>query len=116
MIDEGITSETYARTTDTTLNNLKKFQVFLRRHCIGKFDHYKDMTPVSNQPFSLYATAKTHKFSLLDEIRIEKLKFRPIILQGGISTYNAAKVAPDYLKYCVKMNAKLMTHGPFHLC
>ena len=116
MINEGITSETYARTADTTLSDLKKFQVFLRRNFIGKFDRYKDMTPVSNQPVSLYATAKIHKFSLLDEMTTEKSEFRPIILQGGTSTYNAAKVIADYLKYCVKMNAKLMTHSPFHPC
>ena len=59
---------------------------------------YKDMRPVSNQPGRLYATAKIHKFSSLDEITIEKLKFRPIISQVGTYTYNAAKVIADYLK------------------
>ena len=56
------------------------------------------MRPVSNQPGRLYATAKTHKFSSLDEITIEKLKFRPIISQVGTYTYNAAKVIANYLK------------------
>ena len=98
MIDEGNTNGTYAPTADTILNDLKKFQDFLRRNFKGKFDRYKDMRPVSNQPGRLYATAKTHKFSSLDEITIEKLKFRPIISQVGTYTYNAAKVIADYLK------------------
>ena len=98
MIDEGITNGTYAPTVDTILNDLKKFQDFLRRNFKGKFDRYKDMRPVYNQPGRSYATAKTHKFSSLDEIRIEKLKFRPIISQVRTYTYNAAKVIADYLK------------------
>ena len=98
MIDEGITNGTYAPTADTILNDLKKFQDFLRHNFKGKFDRYKDMRPVSNQPGRLYATAKTHKFSSSDEITIEKLKFRPIISQVGTYTYNAAKVIADYLK------------------
>ena len=98
MIDEGITNGTYAPTVDTILNDVKKFQDFLRRNFKGKFDRYKDMRPVSNQPGRLYATAKTHKFSSLDEITMEKLKFRPIISQVGTYTYNAAKVIADYLK------------------
>ena len=48
MADEGITNGTYASTADTTLNNLKKFQDFLRRNFKGKFDRYEDMRPVSN--------------------------------------------------------------------
>ena len=98
MIAEGITNGTYARTVDTILNDLKKFKDFLRRNFKGKFDCYKNMRPVSNQPGRLYATAKTHKFSSLDEITIEKLKFRPIISQIVTYTYNAAKVIVDYLE------------------
>ena len=98
MIDEGINKGTYAPTVDTILKDLKKFQDFLHRNFKGKFDRYKDMRPVSNQPGRLYATAKTHKFSSLDEITIEKLKFRPIISQVGTYAYNAAKVIADYLK------------------
>ena len=107
MIDEGITNGTYAPTADTTLNDLKKFQDFLRRNFKDKFDHYKDMRPVSNQPGRLYATVKTHKFSLLDEITIEKLKFRPIISQIGTYTYNAAKVIADYLKPLCQNECKI---------
>ena len=92
MMDEGITNGKYAPTLDTILNDLKKFQDFFF------FDRYKDMRPVSNQPGRLYATAKTHKFSSLDRITIEKLKFRPIISQVGTYTYNGAKVIADYLK------------------
>ena len=98
MIDEGITNGTYAPTADTTLNDLKKFHDFLHRNFQDKFYCYKDMRPGSNQPGRLYATAKTHKSSSLDETTIEKLKFRPIISQIGTYTYNAAKVFADYLK------------------
>ena len=96
--DEGVTNRTYIPTVDTTLNNLKKFQDFLRGNFKGKFDRYKDIRPVSNEPGRLNATAKTPKFSSLDEITIEKLKFRPIISQVGTYTYNVAKVIADYLK------------------
>ena len=75
MIDEGITNGTYAPTVDTKLNDLKKFQEFLRCNFKDKFDRYKDARPVSNQPGRLYATAKTHKFGSLDKITIDKLKF-----------------------------------------
>ena len=91
MIDEGITNGTYAPTVDTTLNNLAKFHGFFHGNFKSKFDRYKDIRPVSNQPGRLNATAKTHKFSLLDEITTEKLKFRPIISQGGTPSYNATK-------------------------
>ena len=56
------------------------------------------MRPVSNQPGRLYATAKTHKFILLYEITIEKLKFRLVMPQVGTYTYIAVKVIADYLK------------------
>ena len=56
------------------------------------------MRPKSNQPARLYATAKTHKFNDLDEITIEKLKFRPIVDQTGTATYDAAKVVGEYLR------------------
>ena len=74
MINEEITNGTYAPTTDSTLNDLKKFQDFLRRNLKDKFAHYKDMRPVSNRPSRIYATAKTHKLNSLDEI-VENLKF-----------------------------------------
>ena len=45
MIDEGVTNGTYVPTVDTTLNNLKKFQDFLRGNFKGKFDRYKDIRP-----------------------------------------------------------------------
>ena len=50
------------------------------------------MQPDSNQPATLYGTAKTHKFQSLEDITVVNLKFRPIIAQTGTSTYNAAKV------------------------
>ena len=56
------------------------------------------MLPKSNQPGQLYGTAKTHKFTNIDEITIDNLKFRPIIAQTGTYTYNAAQVIAKYLK------------------
>ena len=107
MIDEGITNGTYAPTVNTILNDLKKFQDFLCRNFKGKFDRYKDMRPISNQPGRLYATAKTHKFSSLDDITIEKLKFRRIISQVGTYMYNATKIIADYLKPLCQNEYKL---------
>ena len=68
------------------------------RNFKDKFDGYKDMRPVFNQPGRLYATAKTHKFSWLDEITTEKLKFRLIISPVGTYTCNTAEVIADYSK------------------
>ena len=59
---------------------------------------YDKMRPKSSQPARLYATGKTRKFSNLDEITVEKLKFRPIVDQTGTVTYVAAKVIGEYLK------------------
>ena len=56
------------------------------------------MLPKSNQPGQLYGTAKTHKFSSIDDITLENLKFRPIITQSGTYTYNTAQVIAGYLK------------------
>ena len=52
----------------------------------------------SNQPRQLYGTAKAHKFTNIDEITTNDLKFRPIIAQTETNTYNAAQVTPKYLK------------------
>ena len=41
------------------------------------------MRPVSNQPGRFFATAKTHKFTLLNDITVENLKLRPIIDLAG---------------------------------
>ena len=56
------------------------------------------MKPDNNQPARLYGTAKTHKFETLQNITVANLKFRPIIDQTGMLTYNAAKVIQDYLR------------------
>ena len=53
---------------------------------------------MSNQPGLIYATAKTHKFTSLDEINVDNLNFRPIISQIGTYAYNAAKVIAEYVK------------------
>ena len=56
------------------------------------------MRPVANQPAKLFATAKTHKFNDIEEINVEKLKFRPITGQTGTFKYNCSKVIAGYLK------------------
>ena len=97
MIDVGIKNG-ICTTEDNTLNDLRKFQDFLRRNFKDKFARYEDMRPVSNQPVRTHATAKTYKFNSLDEINVDNLKLRPIISQIGTYTYNAAKVIAEYLK------------------
>ena len=54
--------------------------------------------PKSNQSGQFYSTAKTHKFSSIEDITLENLKSRPIIAQSGTYTYNAAQIVADYLK------------------
>ena len=56
------------------------------------------MLPTSHQPARIYASAKTHKFSSVDAVNINDLKFRPIIDQTDTMIYNTAKVISDYLK------------------
>ena len=48
MIDEGIRNDIYTPTEDNTLNDLRKFQDFLRRIFKDKFARYEVMRPVSN--------------------------------------------------------------------
>ena len=61
------------------------------------------MLPKSNQPGQLYGTPKTHKFTNIDEITIDNLKFRPIIAQTGTYIYNAAQVIAKHLKpHCIR--------------
>ena len=97
MLDEGIKRGTYERSTDTTEHDLETFQRFPYRN-FKNHPSYDKMRPKSSQPSRLYATAKTHKFNNLDEITVEKLKFRPIVDQTGTATYDAAKVISEYLK------------------
>ena len=56
------------------------------------------MHQVSNQPGRFFATAKTHKFTSLNDITVENLKLRPIIDLTGTYTYNTSKVIADYLR------------------
>ena len=54
LIDEGIINGTYASTTESTLNDLKKIQYLLSRNFKVKFAQYKDMRLISNQSERLY--------------------------------------------------------------
>ena len=51
---------------------------------------------LTNQPE--YMLLLKHKFSYVDNVNINDLKFRPIIDQIGMMTYNVAKVISDYLR------------------
>ena len=93
MLNEGIKRGTYERSTDTAKHDLETFQSFFKNH-----PSYDKMRPKSNQTARLYATAKTHKFNDLDEITVQKLKFRSIVDQKGTATYDTAKVVCEYLK------------------
>ena len=97
MVKEGIDKGTYILTQDSTIKGLNNFKQFLKRNFKG-YDKLDDMLPTSNQPARIYASAKTHKFSSVDNVNINDLNFRPIIDQTGTMTYNAAKVISDHLK------------------
>ena len=77
MVKEGTDKGTYTLTEDNTIKYLKNFKQFLIRNFKGyyKLDY---MLPTSNQPARIYASAKTHKFSSVDSININDLKFQPI--------------------------------------
>ena len=97
MIEEGIKNGTYAEAGNTTMQDFKRFQDFLRQN-FKKCEHYNEMFPESNAPAKMYGTAKTHKLDSTDNIEITKLKFRPIINQTETYSYKAAKVISWYLK------------------
>ena len=97
MIEEGIKNGTYAEAGDTTMQDLKRFQDFLRQN-FKKYEHYNEMYPESNEPVKMYGMAKTHKFDSKDNIEITKLKFCPVINQTGTYTNKAATVISRYLK------------------
>ena len=108
MINDWIRDGIYKVTADNTLDDLKTFQSFLYHNFYGKYEHFEKMLPKSNQPGQLYGTAKTHKFSSIDDITLENLKFRPIIVQSGTYTYNVAQVIADYLELLCSDNDCIM--------
>ena len=57
MIEEGISKETYERTDDTTLQDLKRFQDFLYRNFYN-YKNYHKMYPHSNQLVKLMILEK----------------------------------------------------------
>ena len=74
MIDERFKNGIYAATEDNNLNDLGKFQNFLRRNFEDTFARYEDMRSVSNQPGHTYAIDKTHKLNSLDDINVDNAK------------------------------------------
>ena len=93
MLDEGTKKGTYERSTDMTKHNLETFQSFLYQN-FKNYACYDKMRPTSNQLARLYALGKTKNTNNLDEIRVDKLKFAPIVDQ---ITHDAAKVG-EYLR------------------
>ena len=91
MINKGIESVTYVQCEGTAINDLKLFQYFLRQN-FKRHEKYAKIRPAVNQPAKLFATAKTHKFNNIEDINVEKLKFRPTKDQTGTFTYNCSKV------------------------
>ena len=77
-VKESINKGTYTSTEDNTIIDLKNFKQFFKQNFKG-YDKLNDMLPTSNQPARIYASAKTHKFSSVDSVNINDLKFRPII-------------------------------------
>ena len=68
MVKEGIDKGTYTLTQDNTIKDLNNFKPFLKRNFKG-YDKL-DMLPTPNQPARIYASAKTHKFSSVDNVNI----------------------------------------------
>ena len=56
------------------------------------------MRPVSKQPGKFFVTAKTHKFTSLNDIVVENLKLRLIIDLIGTYTCSTSKVIANYLR------------------
>ena len=71
----------------------------------------------SNPPGQLYGTAKTQKFTNINEITKDNLKFRPLITQTGTYTYNAAQVIAKHLKLlCSVYNYIIRNTQEFPMC
>ena len=91
-MNDGIRTGIYKLTVDNTLDDLKTFKVsYIYCNFYGKYEHYEEMLPKSNQPGQLYGTAKTHKFDNIDDITLENLKFRQIIAQQVLILTTLAK-------------------------
>ena len=97
MIEEEVKNGTYPETDDTTMQDLKRLQQFLRRS-FKEYEHYSEMFPENNDPAKMYVTAKTHKFHSTGNIGLIRLKFHPIINQTETYTYKATKVISRYSK------------------
>ena len=109
MINEGTQNNVYKETNDNTLKDHKRFQDFLYRN-FKKHKQYDKMFPSSNQPAKLYRIAKTHKFSTTEEVNLQSLKFRPIVVQTGTCMYNAVQVISQYLQPLYKDNSFIISN------
>ena len=90
IINESIRQGKYKMNTNTTHEDLEKFQSFL--YCNFKsHPRYNKQGPVSDQPARFFATAKTPPQN-------DKLTLRPRIDQSNAWTFDAAKIFSDYLQ------------------
>ena len=60
----------------------------------------------------MHGTEKTHKFDSTDNIKITKIKFRPIIDETGTYTYKTTKVISRYLNHYATATIQLKIHSP----
>lgn len=81
------------------LNTLRDLNRFRKRNFANILK-----TMEAHQPARIYVSAKTHKFNSIDDITLDKLKFRPIIAQTGTYTYKSTQVIGDYLKPLISSN------------
>ena len=98
----------YFPNVDTTLSDWKKLYDFLLHNFKGKY-----LMPVSNQSGEIYATAKTHKFNLLANIKTQCFKLCAIIYQIETYTYNASEVLSDYLRLWCQNKYKITNSQSF---
>ena len=74
------------------------------------------MRPVANQQGQFFTTAKNHKFDSIEDIYVEKLKFKPIISQTGTFTYSCKKVIVEYSKSLFQNDITSRIHNVFQKC
>ena len=72
---------------------------------------------ISNGPARFLATAKTQKLNQIENINIQDLKLRPIII-NQTSSYicNASEVSTKYFKPFAKNDFTMSDTCAFHIC
>ena len=92
LINDRISKGVYViEENNSTLAELKSLQNFIYRN-FKKHKKYKEMRPISSQPARHLATANTHKFTDIRQIKYNDLKLRPTIDQSGTHLYDCSKI------------------------